>query len=214
MTEDGQSAGDSIPPACELIEIYVSEIRQLFNSIDPSPFRQKDLDPDAEQFILDWAREAPREAPVCLLVHLDRPAGLPDEAVVLRDAIREFFSRQAEVARRELRLLFARGRVSLVIGLVCLALSIGVGEALVNALSGWRLAEVARESLLIGGWVAMWRPLEIFLYDWWPILDQMRLLVRLGNMSVRIVYHGEGASDSWRSDWPAVPSQVSDRRSA
>ena len=32
-----------------------------------------------------------------------------------------------------------------------------------------RFADVIRESLLIGGWVAMWRPLEVFLYDWWPI---------------------------------------------
>jgi len=28
-----------------------------------------------------------------------------------------------------------------------------------------------RESLLVGGAVAPWRPLEIFLYDWWPIRD-------------------------------------------
>jgi hypothetical protein len=27
---------------------------------------------------------------------------------------------------------------------------------------------VIREGFLIGGWVAMWRPLEVFLYDWWP----------------------------------------------
>ena len=35
-------------------------------------------------------------------------------------------------------------------------------------------AEIARESLTIGGWVAMWRPMEIFLYSWWPILRERR----------------------------------------
>lgn len=30
-------------------------------------------------------------------------------------------------------------------------------------------AEIADEGLYIVGWVAMWRPLEVFLYDWRPI---------------------------------------------
>jgi hypothetical protein len=34
----------------------------------------------------------------------------------------------------------------------------------------------------------MWRPLEIFLYDWWPILGQQRLYDRLSRIAVRIVH--------------------------
>jgi hypothetical protein len=45
---------------------------------------------------------------------------------------------------------------------------------------------VIRESLLIGGWVAMWRPLEIFLYEWWGIRDEARLFDRLSAMTVRV----------------------------
>ncbi len=57
---------------------------------------------------------------------------------------------------------------------------------------------------MIGGWVAMWRPLEIFLYDWWPIRAEARLFDRLSAMPVRLVYSGEARSDTWRLDWPAV----------
>ena len=49
-----------------------------------------------------------------------------------------------------------------------------------------RFAEIARESLVIGGWVAMWRPLEIFLYDWWPIRAEARLFERLSAMIVKV----------------------------
>ncbi|MDQ3258423.1 MAG: hypothetical protein M3R15_31815 [Acidobacteriota bacterium] len=38
------------------IEIYVDRIEQLFNSMDPSPFHEKDLDRDAEEFIVSWPR--------------------------------------------------------------------------------------------------------------------------------------------------------------
>jgi len=61
-----------------------------------------------------------------------------------------------------------------------------------------------RESLLIGGWVAMWRPLEVFLYDWWPIRLEARLYDRLSAMPVRIVYRDDTKPDAWRSDWPAA----------
>src|SRR3954470_19973437 len=122
------SAGDPIPGDCEVIEIHVGELKQLFNAIDPSPFRERDLDPSAEEFILAWAREAPADARLALSVYLDRPAGLPEEPAILRDAIREFFAHRGQMARQRLRQLFRRGRTSLVIGLTCLAVFLLIGD--------------------------------------------------------------------------------------
>src|SRR5947208_10690060 len=127
---DRQSSGDQIPPKCSLIEVHVGELRQLFNSIDPSPFRNKDLDPKAEEFIVGWAKDLPRDATLALLVDLDREAGLPDEAAVLRDAIHEFFSQRGQAYRRRLRELLRLGLTSLVIGLVALASAIALGDFL------------------------------------------------------------------------------------
>ena len=67
-----------LPPGCVRIEVYVGELRQLFNAMDPSPFREKDLDPKAEEFIVGWARELHRAMRrSALLVHLDRPGRSP-----------------------------------------------------------------------------------------------------------------------------------------
>lgn len=123
---------------------------------------------------------------------------------MLRDAIREFFSVRAQNTRRRLRQLFRVGRVSLLIGVVFVAVTVGVGDLVAKALEGQRLGEILRESLLIGGWVAMWRPLEIFLYDWWPITLEARLSDRLSAMPVRIVYKEDTRPDAWRSDWPVA----------
>jgi hypothetical protein len=70
-------------------------------------------------------------------------------------------------------------------------------------------ASLLKESLLIGGWVAMWRPLEIFLYEWWPIRADAKLFDRLSVMPVRISYEREGGSEAWRRDWPAVRGTAS-----
>jgi len=198
------AAGDPIPQQCAIIELHLAELRQLFNAIDPSPFDQRDLDPRAEEFIVGWSRDHSADAKLALVVYLDRPAGAADEATILRDAIHEFFRQRAVGTRRNLRELFRRGRTSLVIGLAFLAGSIAVGTRVTDYLPNSGVADVLREGFLIGGWVAMWRPLEIFLYDWWPIRAEARLFDRLSTMPVRLVYSADAGLEAWRLDWPAA----------
>ena len=198
-------------PAPTVIEVRVAELRQLFNAIDPSPFLERDLDPRAEAFIVGWARELPRDAPLSLLVHLERACGPDDEATMLGDAIHQYFAQRALDTRRQLRELFRRGRISLAIALVFLGAAMAASD-LIGGLTLNRFAAVVSEGLIIGGWVAMWRPLEVFLYDWWPVRADVRLAERLSTMPVDIEYPETAASDAWRSDWPAVPA--ADRRTA
>lgn len=202
--QDKPSAGDPIPSKCSIIKIHVSELKQLFDAIDPSPFRERDLDPKAEEFIVGWAKDLPRDAALALVVDIDREAGLPNEAAVLREAIHEFFRNRGETYRRRLRELFRLGRTSLLIGVVVLTAAIALGDFLSKLLKGSGLGDIVRESLTIGGWVSMWRPLEVFLYDWWPIRKEARLSDRLAAMPVRIEYTNAPGRDAWKEDWPVV----------
>jgi len=199
------AAGDSIATGSGVIEVRVAELRQLFNAIDPSPFRDRDLDPRAEEFIVDWARDLPRDAPLALRVHLDRAAGQANEGEQLGQASHQYFKARADGSRRRLRELFRRGRISLVIAVVFLGATLTLSD-LVADVSDSGFAAVLREGFIIGGWVAMWRPLEVFLYDWWPIRSEGRLLDRLSEMPVRIEYNDRMSDQAWRSDWPAVPA--------
>jgi hypothetical protein len=178
---------DGLPTNCALIEVHVGELKQLFNSMDPTPFRARDLDPRAEEFIAGWATELHADVPLCLVVHVDRDTTAPADAAVLQEAVREFFKQRAIVTRRRLRQLLRVGRTSLLIGMAALAASIALGDLARSMLSATGFGGILGESLLIGGWVAMWRPLEVFLYDWWPVRDEARRFDRLSDMSVRIV---------------------------
>ena len=135
------SAGDAIPHQCTVIELRVAELRQLFNAIDPSPFRERDLDPRAEEFIVAWATDLPVDKPWALVVHLDRTAGRADEAAVLRESIHEFFGQRVVAATRNLRELFRRGRISLVIALAFLTASIAVGDVVAGYLGKSHLGD-------------------------------------------------------------------------
>jgi hypothetical protein len=63
------------------IELKVTDLQQLFNTIDPSPFHERDLDADAEEFIVASAEERPKDAKLRLVIHFTQPdphaAGAP-----------------------------------------------------------------------------------------------------------------------------------------
>jgi len=170
------------------IEVRLRDLRQLFNSMDPSPFHEKDLDPEAERFIVGWAHDYPLDRPLRIVITLSESSSELDPSATVRDALQHFFDYEAAVRRRELRDLLKRGQISLAIGLVFLAACLFAGLQIERlAGEGSAVGLIAREGLLIGGWVAMWRPMEIFLYDWWPIRHAMRLFRKLARTPVEVV---------------------------
>jgi hypothetical protein len=179
------TAGDEIPVGSEVIEVHVAELRQVFNSFDPAPFRERDLDPKLEAFIVEWSQEIPRHVPLALRVRVGGPVG-PEDGALLRDAVHQFFARRARSYRRRLRQLFHVGRISLLIGLGAMVALVVLGQIVTSRAGEGSLGTLLHESLLIGGWVAMWRPLNVFLYDWWPIRADARLCDRLAMMPVRL----------------------------
>jgi hypothetical protein len=146
------------------IELNIREMVQLFNTMDPSPFKEKDLDRDAEEFIVSWAREFPMAAPIELVVHLrERPTDR-DPQLIIQQAVHHYFEERARINRLELRRLFKEGQQSLLIGLLFLTVCLTVSNLIAGRTSG-TLSGIAQESLTIAGWVAMWRPMQIYLYD-------------------------------------------------
>jgi hypothetical protein len=172
--------------APQQLKLYVGELRQLFDSLDPAPFRERDIDPQAAEYIIDSAREAPAGAPLTLQVQLGREPVTEAAASMLREAVREYFGQRAAAKRRQLRQLFRTGRLSLAIGVVFLAGAVALAQWLGGLISHEGYAWLASESLIIGGWVALWRPMEIFLYDWWPLRADVRLFERLSAMPVSL----------------------------
>jgi hypothetical protein len=106
---------------------------------------------------------------------------------MLREAVGDHFRRRARVTWARLRRLFRIGRISLVIGLGFVLLAIVVGESIAGMVGSGRYANVVQESLVIVGWVALWHPMGIFLYDWWPIRAEAKLFDRLGEMDVKVL---------------------------
>jgi hypothetical protein len=167
-----------------LIEIRLNTLDQLFNSLDPAPFHSKDLDAEAEEYIVGALSELPSDKPARLVFYL--PAGVAQEpATKLADTIHNYFAYREQVAARQLRLERRDARWFLAVGLAFLAACLALRQAALG-LSQAPLVQIVAEGLLILGWVGMWRPLEAVLYDWWPLVRRQRVLRRLAAIDVQV----------------------------
>ena len=178
------------------IEIRLEDVSQLFETMDPFPFRERDLARDADEYICGWAGELPADRPLEIRIHL--PAGAAGSAEVrgLGASLSNYFDYRAGVVTRELSDEFRMGRRALLIGLAVLGLCLLLGQLFVAVTSFGSIGHFVEEGLIIVGWVALWRPLEIFLYDWWPIAQKKKLYRRLAEARVSVSFYdtpdGEG----------------------
>src|SRR5512147_2437758 len=146
-----------------LIELRITSLDQLFNSLDPFPFLERDLDKSAEEFIVGWARELPSSGTIRIVVHLPAPQMEEARRGDIEDAFHRYFAYRAEMIGRDLSELFRIGRRSLVIGLGVLLLCIGLREFTRSSFGQNGIFAFVNEGLIILGWVANWKPLEVFL---------------------------------------------------
>ena len=167
------------------IELNVKDMTQLFNSMDPSPFHEKDLDHDAEEFIISWAQEFHRRDPLELVVHLEKFPTEPEPQKLIEQAVHHYFGYRAKLNQLEFRQLMKQGRTSLLIGLPFLFVCLLASEIL-TVVGKSTLLNLAVQSLVIAGWVAMWRPLQIYLYDWWPLRRRGQIFEKLSRIPVEV----------------------------
>ena len=86
-----------------------------------------------------------------------------------------------------------RGRLSLGVGVIFLVSCLLLGQLVAKSGLG-AATDILLEGLTICGWVAMWRPLEVYLYDWWPLLEERRRLDLLAKIRVQILMPGGWSS--------------------
>ncbi len=169
----------------KIIEIFVKNPAQLFDSRDPAPYRERDLDDNLVTYILSSAQEFSLNTAIKLKV-LISAAGVPGaECESIATSIHNYFTYEEDLAKSQLRKVFRDGRLFLLIGLATLFVCF-LASNFVEANFEFNVKPFVREGLLISGWVAMWRPIEVFLYDWWPIRERIRLLEKLSRIEIEV----------------------------
>lgn len=171
------------------VNIHVRDLAQVFNSLDPSPFWDRDLDREAARFIEEEFSEK-RSADVWNL-HVIAQEGAASAGDV-QTAVESYYGRLASTARNAMREHMRMAELALVGGLIIFVLSMGARGILMSTFG--TLPPALNEGLIILGWLALWRPAEALVYEWVPLYRKRRLFERLAGIRVTVRMSNPSAS--------------------
>jgi len=163
------------------VRVHVLDLAQLYNSLDPSPFWDRDLDRSAAEFIEGEFRERPWADTWHLIVHVRTGEA---DAQTLQSALESYYDRLATSTHRELKEHFRRARIGLLAGLALFAIFMGA-RTLLRATTP-AMPTAVDEGLIILAWLTLWRPAETLTYEWLPLYRRQRLYQRLRAVRVSV----------------------------
>jgi len=171
------------------IKIRIRNVQQLYDALDPAPLRERALDRGVESYILAHAGKYRSADEIRLAVHF--PESLRARADDASDAIHEHFRRGHTQGERNFRRRLRIGGLALAVAVGVLAGSFWLRSLLIN-IKERTLVQGLEEGLLILGWVAMWRPVEILLFEHWESHLDHTLLKRLASIPIEFVFESDG----------------------
>ena len=168
-----------------LIEIKLGSIPQLFNSFDPAPFYEKELDRDAEAYIVDTVNDFHKKTQFKIVIYLPPEAAASEQGQKIGEAVHNHFAYRTLVMERRLRARIRYGRFTLLLGLSFLLVSQVVGGYLLSV-SNILATQLAAGALVITGWAAMWEPVTVLLYELWPIIKTRNQYRKISTIEIDV----------------------------
>ena len=170
--------------ASEII-LELTDVDHLLIAPGSLLYGKRMLSPNAEEFIIEEAKILSPKNPIDLKIHLAKDAISRKE--VITTAIHQHFTYRREKSERQLKAALQLGWQSLLIAVVFLGLLIFLTLVIIKLLPEGGLSITFREILIILGWVALWRPADLLLYEWRPFKREVNLFRKLEQCKVEIV---------------------------
>jgi hypothetical protein len=162
-----------------ILDVRVASMEQLFDNRDPAPFRDRDLDPDLVEYLIDGARDL-ANSPLRVEIWLGTAP-----SVDVSQAVRVYFQHEIDRSNRRRREQVRAGLIALSIAIAVVIALIAVAEMVERRVTG-TLGSALREALVISGWVLMWRPIEVLVYNHITWRRDRRVLESIRDASIAV----------------------------
>jgi hypothetical protein len=166
------------------IKLQLQNINELLRS-PVSIFLKSALTTDAEEFIVEEAGAIPTKTAIHIKVHLALSEVKHKDDIA--PAIHRHFSYRKEQSQKEYKSIFKYGWRILFIALGLLAVIFTITEIAFHYMPDNKPVLFIHESFIILSWVALWRPLELLLYEWYPVKADINLYSRLEHSNVQVI---------------------------
>ncbi|MBN9025296.1 MAG: hypothetical protein J0H20_06715 [Rhizobiales bacterium] len=182
-------------PADDSVDLYLSDIHNFFQTPEVDPFLGENIEASGIDQLIDTMNSRPDSRKIRrIVIHLPEATMPPALQGRVRTAITNYCDAQIRLDVQKTREIWLEGRRALKIGLVfwaiCLSLSLLFEEVIFTRHA---LGRLFGEGFIIAGWVGLWRPAELLLYDWRPFAREKKRYEEIKAMEVTIVPRAAGA---------------------
>lgn len=164
-----------------IVDVRVPIVDRLFDNRDPAPFRQRDLDPALVEYLVGAAHDVARLGDLRLVFWIDG-AFVPED---VERGVRSHFAYELDRGSRRRREQVSTGWIALLIAAVLVVALVGLSQVVARIVPG-TLGAGLKEALVISGWVLLWRPVELLIYDGIPWRRERRALRALHRATIEI----------------------------
>jgi len=172
------------------VRLELASLAELFAAPTPDPLAGRPYVESGVDRILNQLRPKPGRGVRATLV-LPASERAPDLEARCRTALERFCDAKLAHLRNDRSSLWHEGWATLARGLLFLALCM-LGSRLVGE-PRYLHPVVARfldEGFVIAGWVALWYPLDVLLYQHWPLARERRMFGRLRAAELAFEFRG------------------------
>lgn len=171
----------------QLIEVRIKNTTQLFDVRDPSPFHERDLDDDFVEYVMASVREFSNATPLKIVIYVEEAERPELSREIICESIRSYFVYRTDLQRGDLKTFMRRAQLFLAIGLAILVACISISQNLQVPEPPGAIG-VLREGVVIFGWVSIWKPIELILFDWYPLYQRLRLYKKLLATEIEVLF--------------------------
>jgi hypothetical protein len=168
-----------------LLVSSVNHYSDLFNRLDPSPIRKRDLSPDLKDFLQEASIEIPLNYDLKIVFKICRDERDPQREQEIINAFRLFFAYTLNLKKYELNRKNRRSFFYVFVSLGFIGLSIII-RTFLNG--GQFVGQLLSESFAIGGWVFLWESFSQLFINRDQVIDEIKRYERFIKYRVNFQY--------------------------
>ena len=161
-------AGTDPETGSVIIDIYIGCSDEFYNRFDASPDHEREISDEVLTYIRhsveDMSPDERKKARISVYLEKDLYERECRDHCMVR-ALRGCFANRLDAEKRKYRHALIKGRRMFLRGMIFLIVCLVACSAYLRVTTKSDLNDALSQSFVIIGWVALWRPIEFYLYD-------------------------------------------------
>lgn len=160
-----------------VIEMALDEPFDIYDDKDPSPLKMRDFSKSVQEYIIEGVLVIPKNKKIRIDFYFYKFNITQEEILLLEKSYKAFFAYEIRLKHYEMKQKLKQGFRSMLSGLLFLFCCMHISRTFFLS-DSTLLSSFAAEGLNVLGWVSLWNPVQVFLYELWPISQKRKLLER------------------------------------